>query len=170
MRVPRTLSLAAALLALIGVSPLLAQRPIELGIDGGFQVAFNGDAVWSFSVPFQQLRVGIMGSNRISYEPRVSFTHVQNGTSATLFVGGLHVLYRFGSSSGARLYGTVGANFLFADLGGNNNTDFTVGAGLGTRIPLIERLAVRLEGRYDRQFDAEVNSVSAIVGISFFTR
>ena len=148
---------------------LAAQRPVEIGMDAAFQFLFEGP--WTLSVPIQQARFGFMASDRLSVEPRFSFSHVNNGVSLTALQAGLHLLHYFQPmAAGARPYVTEGVTFLFLDVGGSSDTQFQLGAGIGVLLPIVSRLFGRLEARYDRGFSPKVNGVAALFGLSFFTR
>ena len=151
---------------------LAAQRPVEIGMDAAFQFLFEGGATaWTLSVPIQQARFGFMASDRLSVEPRFAFSHFDNGASVTALQAGLHLLHYFQpTAGGSRPYITVGGTLLFVDAGGNSDTQFQLGAGIGVLLPIVSRLFGRLEARYDRAFSPEVNQVAALFGLSFFTR
>ena len=150
-----------------------AQSPIELGTDASIGILFNGGTLFSISAPIGQFRAGFRSGDNITLEPRGSLDILSGeGSTLTVFSGGLHVLYnlRSSSDSNSRLYVTGGGNIIFVDGSGASNTDVQLGGGLGVRIPVVDRLAWRLEGRLDHQFDASVTSLTGIFGISFFTR
>ena len=151
---------------------LAAQRPVEIGMDAAFQFLFEGGATaWTLAVPIQQVRFGFMASDRLSVEPRFSFSHLDNGGSLTALRAGLHLLYYFQpTAGGSRPYVTGGGTLLFVDAGGNSDTQFQLGAGIGVLLPIVSRLFGRLEARYDRAFSPEFNQVAALFGLSFFTR
>ncbi len=152
---------------------LAAQRPVEIGMDAAFQFLFEGGATaWTLSVPIQQARFGFMASDRLSVEPRFSFSHLDSGGSLTALQVGLHLLNYFQpTAGGSRPYVTVGGTFTFLDASfGGSDTQFQLGAGIGVLLPIVSRLFGRLEARYDRGFSPNVNGVSALFGLSFFTR
>ena len=152
---------------------LAAQRPVEIGMDAAFQFLFAGGATaWTLSVPIQQARFGFMASDRLSVEPRFSFSHLNNGVSLTALQAGLHLLHYFQPmAAGARPYVTEGVTLLFVDASfGRSDTQFQLGAGIGVLLPIVSRLFWRLEARYDRAFSPRGNGVAALFGLSFFTR
>lgn len=151
---------------------LQAQNPIELGQDASVGILFNGGTVFEITVPVSQVRIGFRSSEKIGLEPRFAlFFASGDGSSFTAIVAGLHVLYDLQprSSSNSSLYVTGGANLFFTDAAGSSS-DFSLGGGVGVRIPLIDRLMWRLEGRLDHQFDFSLTSLSGLFGLSFFTR
>ncbi|NIM52814.1 MAG: outer membrane beta-barrel protein [Gemmatimonadales bacterium] len=165
----RILSITGPLTA-VAVATASAQQPLEIGMDAGFDATFNGDAVWSVTVPVQQVRVGFMAADQFSVEPRLSFNFISNGGSVTTLQASAHVLYHIGPGGRSRPYVTAGGTFFLVDFDGNSKTDFAAGAGVGVTLPILAQLAARLEGRYDRMFDAEANIVSVTIGLSVFTR
>lgn len=165
-------SLVTLLLASL-TSPGSAQTRVELGIDAGLSVLVNGNTVTVVSIPASTFRAGFRVAPQITLEPRVGFNHITGGgSSLTALDAGLHALFELASApAGPEVYLTAGAALIYADTGVGSGTDQTIGAGVGVRLPTsVDRLAFRLEGRADRQLDASVTTISALVGISFFTR
>ena len=167
LALPIAIALAAG-----AVGSATAQRPIELGMDAGLTILTNGGTITTVSIPVSQVRFGFQASDRVTVEPRVSINYITNGSSFTAIDGGVHLLVDLSTPApeGARPYFTAGAGLLFVDVGGTSNTDARLGVGFGVRLPMVERLMTRLEGRVDRLFDSKVTSIGALFGFSFFTR
>lgn len=168
----RTTFVTATLLVL-PLTAAVAQRPIEIGMDAGFQANFNGTTIWGVSIPVQAVRLGIQATDQVTVEPRLSFNHLDLGDfggSATTLDGSLNILFYFQTGDRPRPYFTAGGTLVWADAGGSSDSEFGAGGGFGVSIPIVSQLAARLEGRFDRFFDSEVNRVAGLFGLSFFTR
>ena len=175
----RSRHIAGLLVAVAVVFPLSAltaqSRPIELGTDLGVSFDFGGSStLTTVSIPTSTLRVGFWMTDRVSIEPNVGFTwlHV-SGESLTTIDAALALLYHFNAdASRARPYITVFPGLTHFNSDGST-TQFYAGAGLGVLLPMQERLALRLEGRYTHLFSgdggASSDGAAARVGFSFFT-
>jgi len=158
-------------------SALAAQgRPIELGIDGSVEVAESNDlTTTSVGIPAQSLRVGVPLSDRVSLEPRISFTFVSvEGSNSTVVIPTLGLVYNFVTDP-ARTRPFVRPFAAFISIGnGTSTSQAIVGGAVGVRIPMGSRLAGRLElqGAYGFETDTRpsLTSVAALFGVSFFTK
>lgn len=172
---------ALALVVAAAFAPIAsAQRPIELGIDAlslGVTVA-GGTSVTSLSVPTGVFRVGFFASERVSIEPNLGVTYikVEDQDAVTLLNFALGLLYHFtppGQRSQVYIRPLLGISFLDPGLG-DSATQFSAGGGLGVKVPLVGRLAARLEAQYTHRFEnadfAGSNSIVGLFGFSFFTR
>ena len=173
----------AKLLALVGfvlLAPtlLVAQdQLVELGFDGGLRISFDDVTETAIAVPFQSIRAGFLVSDNVSLEPALSFYYLKVEDSDALATLGLSVagLYSFSPDrSKPQPFFRPQAGLTFVSIGGESASQFNVGSGLGVRIPVANQLAVRLEARFQYSFDnADFDSASTItaaVGLSFFTR
>jgi len=157
-------------------------RPVELGMDGAVSysrvddvggVESNNVQTWAF--PLQRLRVGVSPADRFQLQLTMAFAVADFGDVSTVrFTLGLAAAYQVtgaGPRSGLFVSGG-GALNLLSDNG--SDSQWTVGAGLGYRVPLGDRLALRPALEIGRSFASELRlgstTVSGLVGLSFFTR
>ena len=54
--------------------------------------------------------------------------------------------------------------------GDSDDNEFSLGAGLGTRLPFRRDLAIRVEGNIGYGFDNKATRVGLLAGLSFFPR
>lgn len=171
------LIVAAAPLA----APLAAQQsngPIEIGMDAmlsrqSFKTDFGTSSATIFQVPLQQIRVGFPMTPTISLEPALGYTHVSGeGSSSDSFSGELGLLVHFNENR-KQPQGFVRPLIGLDDKVLDAGTHFTVGAGLGMKVPATDRIAGRFELRYKHQFESDGvsgNLFGLAAGLSFFTR
>jgi hypothetical protein len=70
------------------------------------------------------------------------------------------------SSAEGEEFGLIGASG-----GGESTTNGRLGAGLGMKVPLVNRLASRFEANFAHIFgDFSSNQSGLLAGLSFFTR
>ena len=174
---------AGIVLALMATAlpPLVAaqSKPVELGIDGGFEYKVNSPTDLTLGLPIQSFRVGFPAGRTVSIEPNVTFNYVKvEATPSFLqFRPELGVLLHFSSETN-RSRGFfrpfVGATFSHIGSGGGSANQFYVGGGVGVKVPLnVSRLAARFEGGVRHGFEgdfASATSIYALFGFSFFTR
>jgi hypothetical protein len=151
-------------------------NPIELGIDGGVIFELNTPRATIVSLPVQSFRVGVLVSDNVALEPRVSINSIHSGgASATSYDFQLGVVYQpDGDRVGKGLYfrpfaGVSGLSV--SGPGGNNNSSY-MGLGVGLKIPIVDRrLATRMEANYAHGFSGGgSNMIGLLLGLSFFTR
>lgn len=180
----RTTSLVlAGLLILAGATAVDAQqRPIELGMDGGFVFTspdIDGvDSTFDISLPFQYFRVGFFMTDHVSLEPVLSFQRLDFGDDVNLtrfsVLGTL--LYHFSPDrTRPQFYAQAGGGLEFVDSSeGDSATQWVVGAGAGVKTPVMDHLALRFGLMYLRAFENDdfwaYNAFRGQVGFSFFTR
>ena len=152
-------------------------QPVELGIDGGLAISFNGSTSTSFTLPFQSLRFGFFPSDAVSLEPAVSVNYVKIEEVDAIYTLGLELggLFHFISDrSRSQPYFRPFAGFQLLGAGGESVSQFHAGGGFGVKVPVANQLAVRLEAGFQHAFKNEDiggrNSITAAVGLSFFTR
>jgi hypothetical protein len=189
----RALLLAALLGAAPLAAPLAAQRaaqraaglPVELGVDAAVVTDDASDAT-TVVVPLQRLRVGVFVSPRLSLEPTLAYERTgADGASASGFDGTLGLVAHLSGQPTGRARTTslfvrpfVGlARLSFGSEDEELDASATqarVGAGLGLKLPVADRLAWRLEGVYARAFESDefpsANRFGVNVGLSFHTR
>jgi hypothetical protein len=155
-------------------SMLVAQQDqVEIGVDGGLNYSVDAELL-TIAIPFQRVRAAFPLEHRLAIEPTFSFTRLsaQGESFATLAVGA-GVLYDIEEQRGsgfARPF--FGIEYFDTSLG-DSETIFDLGAGIGTRTRLADRLALRIEASLIGRFGAEGGTdaiIGATAGLSFFTR
>ena len=154
-------------------SDLFAQQHrIEIGLDGGVQYAFDAN-LFTIAIPFQRVRAAFPLEHRLAIEPAFSFTRLSSeGVSVAALaiqVGALYDLDATRNSTYARPF--AGIEYSDASFSGGE-TVFDLGVGVGTRSPLADKLALRIEANVTGRFGAEGGTdavIGATVGLSFFT-
>ena len=128
-------------------------------------------------VPVQAVRVGFFTSDQFSIEPAISLSFAKpEGVDAFYEFGfTLSGLYHFVPDlSRAQPYLRGQGQVVLAGSGGESVSQLGIGGGLGVKIPIVDRLAFRLEGSYGHRFENDdvrgTNTVAALFGFSFFTR
>jgi hypothetical protein len=54
---------------------------------------------------------------------------------------------------------------------GDDDSDAVLGAGIGMKVPLVNRLAARFEANFAHRFgEPDFNQLGLLAGLSFFTR
>jgi hypothetical protein len=168
------LSRCALLLAMLSVPPALLgqdRRGIEIGVDGGFEYAFDPDLL-TIAVPFQRVRAAFPSGHRLAFEPNLSFTRLSTeGAHATALVAQVGAVYEVGNGIGT--FARPFAGIEYADIGGfDSETVFDLGAGIGTRSRIVDRLHLRIEatltGRFGESGGADA-ALGATAGLSFYT-
>ena len=183
-RVPLvSLALTAALAA-----PALAQAPRlgspkEIGLDAGVVIGLGDQSSVNIDVPAARARLGFFLPNdsRWSIEPALglSYAKVEDADGVLVYnlEGGL--LYHF--SPPAQLADEAAANHVsvmyvrpFVNLtgftGDDGDSEVSLGAGLGVKIPWRAAMAWRLEANAGYGFDNEAFRLGAFAGLSFFPR
>jgi opacity protein-like surface antigen len=114
-------------------------------------------------------------SDQLSIEPTVGFSWLDRGdVSITQLALTGRVLYHFSADpTEPRFYVGGGAGFSLIDLADQQETQFGVGGGLGVKLPVADRMAIRIEGSFSRNFETDqlpaASVLGAVVGFSFFT-
>ena len=182
----KTLRFGLALFAAAAIglpSQLDAQSgSVEIGFDTGLSLTMPSDTdfrdydnVTSIDVPRQSIRVGFFVSDQLSIEPAVGFSWLDaGGESLTQLALAGRVLYHFSPDpTRPRFYLGGGAGLNLIDLAEQQETQFGVGGGLGVKLPVADRMAIRLEGSFGRYFETDLlpatSVIGAVVGFSFFT-
>jgi hypothetical protein len=169
-------------------TPALAQgpqlgSPKEIGLDAGVVIGLGDQSSVNIDVPAARARLGFFLPNdsRWSIEPAVGLSYAKvegaDGVLVYNLEGGL--LYHF--SPPAQLADEAAANRVsvmyvrpFVNLtgytGDNGDSEVSLGAGLGVKIPWRSALAWRLEANAGYGFDNEAFRLGAYAGLSFFPR
>jgi hypothetical protein len=168
---PQVVAAVATLLLVLPPSVSAQSRPTELGIDAGALIDLSDDTNVILGLPVQNLRVGFFISDAISIEPQISFTYFNlTGDSGVAVDGEIGPVFHLSpnrSRSQAYLRPFGGISYVSDD-----DAVFLLGGGVGIKLPVAERLAVRLEASYAHGFvDFGGGDLLTIgTGISFFTR
>jgi hypothetical protein len=178
---------AAAALCLVGAAGAAgAQRSstgLEIGIDAAlthtsFDVPGPGGSATEFDLPVQAIRLGFALSPTIWLEPELGLRTVsENGsfTTATFDVGLPISLSGPVAPSTTQYFVRPLLGFRhFSGSGSDAQTQTAFGVGIGMRVPIVDRLAGRFEGRYVRGLHSDnfpaSDEFSLLAGLSFFTR
>jgi hypothetical protein len=153
-----------------------------LGVDLGIEFDMNDVAdetvnTTSISIPLAYLRVAFYASDQVWIEPRMTliFLNIEGSSSTALnFEGGFGVDFQTDATR-ARPYIRPFGGLLYVDSGeGDAATQVSLGSGIGLKVPMVERLASRLEGGVSYSFEsddlASALGIYVTFGFSFFTR
>lgn len=152
-------------------------RPVEIGLDGGINISFNGMTTARFTIPCQSVRVGYFVNNNVSLEPVASFNYTKMDSFDAIATIGLEfaALFNFSpdrSNSQPYFRPLVGLTLITA--GGVTASQFRAGGGFGIRLPVATQFAVRLEAGFGHYFEnddfAGASTLVALFGLSFLTR
>jgi len=186
----------AAILASPGSTATAQQGPpqtntIEFGIDAGATFGLGDISSVQVTLPASRFRVGFLmpGNSRWSIEPAafISMTKVEDIDLITTYNLEIGALYHFqpalrvlGSPPPRQsvLYvrpfvgvaGITGGGSDDVDDDSGSDSEFSVGTGLGMKIPWRQDLAWRLEANVGYGFDNEAFRLGLLAGLSFFTR
>jgi hypothetical protein len=180
--------LIAAILILSPADLSAQSRAIELGIDGAISrewASTEGDDPSSTALllPATGFRIGFLSSNRVwSIEPSLGFVwRTFGGGDTRSLILDVGPLYHFSTDrTKPQLFvhpfvGLLSVNF-DSDAADSDvsRTHGRVGLGAGVKIPIVDRLATRLEARYARTLASDnivaTNELAFRFGLSFFTR
>jgi len=178
----RLISFAGLAVLLAFATPAAAQRPVEFGIDAGAIFGLGDESSISITVPASRFRVGFPLGGRWYIEPVAGFSYnkvegVDGVFTYNLELGALYHVTPFTVIREGRepirvtsvyLRPFVGLTGYFA--GDDDDTEFSIGAGVGVKIPWLERLAWRLEANLGYGFDNEAARIGLLAGLSFFPR
>lgn len=181
----------AAIATLVVLAPARAHaqveapRRLELGVDAGAVFGLGSQSSVNISLPGSRLRVGFFRpGSRLSIEPAAGFSYDKVEGTDGLFSYNLEVgaLYHFQPlEEMSILNGGTATRFAvpyvrpFMGLtgfsgGGSSDNEFSLGAGLGTRIPFRRDLGIRFEGNVGYGFDNKATRIGLLAGLSFFPR
>ena len=175
----RNLSASIVLLAFAAATAgAQTPQPKEIGADAGVVIGLGDNSFTTISIPAQAVRVGFPIGLRTSLEPKFGITIVTgDGDTFTQYRGELGLLYSLGSSrypgayqrAGLYVRPFIGIAGFSSD--GDSDANGILGAGIGTRIPLISRLSSRFEANFAHEFgDGDGNQIGLLAGLSFYTR
>ena len=157
-------------------------RPVELGIDGAISYSFvddtggqESDDVQTWAFPLQRFRAAFFLTTALQAQATTGFEVADYGEVSTVrFALALAALYHLtGDRTRSGLYVSGGGGLnLLSDVG--SDTQWAVGAGLGFKYPIGDRLSLRPALELSRSFETvqrfAATTVSAVIGFSFFTK
>jgi hypothetical protein len=153
-----------------------------LGIDLGIEFDINdvGDetvTTTGISIPLTYLRVAFYASDQVWIEPQMTLLFLSTeGSSSTALnlVGGIGIDF-LTDATRPRPYIRPFGGLFYVDSGdGDSATQVSLGSGIGVKVPMVERLASRLEGGVSYSFEnddfASGFDIHVTFGFSFFTK
>ena len=151
-----------AALSLVLIAPVAANAQVELGMDGGLQMTMpsEGDSWTRFTVPTGLLRIGFPGE-RFTFETLMALqvSHYDDTDAYLALTPGVNLPVGTGGQY-------VRAEALMTLVSGGDD-DFGLGAAFGIKKRIEDSPAsVRFEVGFDRMFDAELNHLRLLVGLS----
>jgi hypothetical protein len=185
MRTGTFTRVAAALGAMLTITaPLAAQgnpnaRTMELGLDAGATIGLGDISSVAIVLPASRARVGFfMQNSNWSIEPAAAlgYTKVENQDGVFNYNLELGALYHFrrmaleGTERFTTPYVRPFVGLTGFSGGGSSDNEFSLGGGLGVKVPWRDRLATRWEANLGYGFDNDAFRLGALVGISFFVR
>jgi hypothetical protein len=177
-----------AAIAALAAAPAAAQSSTgmvtELGIDAGATFGLGNQSSVDINLPGSRFRIGFFQpGSRISIEPAGGFGYhkVEGADGVFQYDLQLGALYHFSPitvSSGqpgsvtTRTMSTYVRPFIgltgYTAGGGDSDNEFSLGAGLGVKIPWRTDLAWRLEGNLAYGFDNKAGRLGLLAGLSYF--
>jgi hypothetical protein len=159
-----------------------AQRTVELGVDAGAVFGLGDESSISITLPASRARAGFFQpGSPWSIEPALglSFSKVEGSDgnlNYDLELGALYHLRPITLASGAEVIARVRAPYVRPFVGftgftaGEGDSEFSLGAGVGVKMPWRQALATRLEANLGYGFDNEALRIGVLAGLSFFSR
>lgn len=188
----RPFALALGLVTPLTAAPLAAQGPTvtnppytqEFGVDAGAVFGLGDQSSFSLSLPAARARIGFFFNNnsRWSLEPSLglAYNKVQDVPYQLDYNFEVGALYHFrppsdltAATSASVAYvrpfvGIVGVRTGGED--GGSDSELSIGAGYGVKIPWRNSMAWRLEANAGYGFDNEAFRIGLLAGVSFFAR
>jgi hypothetical protein len=146
------------------------------GCDGTFIVATGGAENGVFSgLGGGSISLGFYLSPGLSIEPTVSFSRLSGGGETfTIFGVGAAVPLYFAKGWGRKgPYLAPRATYNSISGSGESTTQITAGAAIGTKVPLNDMAALRLQANFDYGFPSDLDGTTAfgaLIGLSVFLR
>jgi hypothetical protein len=182
MRLP-ILSASIAAATLLAAAPADAQRRLELGVDAGATFGLGDESSVDVNLPGSRFRVGFFQpDSRWSVEPAFGFAYSKReGTDGVLIydlqLGALYHFQPITVSSGNDVVARVRSLYArpFVGLNGfsggdTDDSELSIGAGLGVKVPWRNDLSWRFEANVGYGFDNEAARLGLLAGLSFFPR
>ena len=179
-------SYVAALTAVVALAtPATAQNRMELGIDAAAIFGLGDQSSININLPGSRFRVGFFQpGSRLSIEPTLglAYNKVEDADGLFFYDLELGALYHLRpimvAPTGGTVVDAVGtAPYLRPFIGitgitggGDGDSEFSAGVGLGTRLAWRSDLAFRLEANLGYGFSNEAARIGVLAGLSFFPR
>ena len=179
-------SYVAAFAAIVALAtPAAAQNRVELGIDAAAVFGLGDQSSVNINLPGSRFRLGFFQpGSRISIEPALGLAYNKTeGAEGVFFydveLGALyHLRPIIVASRGGTVIDAVGTapyirpfvGIIGANGGGEGDSEFSAGVGLGTRLAWRSDLAFRLEANLGYGFDNDAARIGLLAGLSFFPR
>ena len=155
-------------------------RSLELGIDAGAVVGLGSQSTLNINLPAARFRAGVpwRPGSRWTIEPALllSYTAAEGARGVLLYNLEAGALYHFSPPPDVARVGsahvpTVAYARPFVNLTGvtSGNSEFSIGGGLGLKVPWRPQLAWRFEGNIGYGFRDKAARLGALAGLSFFT-
>lgn len=176
---------AAAAFTCTLATPTLAQRRVELGLDAGIVLGLGAQSSVSLNVPGSRFRVGFLTpGSQIELEPALGFSYNKVEGTDGIFTYDLQLgaVYHLGQVTIDNTATEGGAVRLppvyvrpFVGLtgftgGDTSDSEISIGAGVGLKVPWRRDLALRYEANLGYGFDNKAGRLGALIGISYFPR
>jgi hypothetical protein len=161
-----------------------AQKGFELGGDAAFtHYSFNRPSgvttnMTSLTLPISSLRIAF--PTDAAFEPEISaglvYSKTGAGSSTTSFAGDVGLLMELNHEMDGGWYIRPAIGWQRGPIGAIGNASVsraTLGAGLGVRVGMSERIASRFEARYTYLTEAQgvsANAIGFLAGISVYTQ
>ena len=181
----RTFSGVIAAFAVLATVPTAqAQRTIELGVDAGAVFGLGDQSSFSITLPASRARVGFHQPNSAwSLEPALglAFAKVEGVEGVLQYDLEFGALYHLrpvvvASPDQNEIIARVPATYVRPFIGvtgytgGESDSEVSIGAGIGTKIPWRQALSTRFEANLGYGLDNEALRIGVLAGLSFFTR
>lgn len=174
----------ALALTLFGGSELRAQEPanraLELGVDASAVFGLGDESSVNVSLPASRFRVGFFNATRQwSIEPALGLNvrKVEGTDAVTTYDLEVGALYHLTPSAATMETPAMSTFYLrpFVGItgfsgGDTDDSEVSLGAGLGLKLPFRRDLAWRLEANLGYGFDNEAFRLGVNAGLSFFPR
>ncbi len=153
---------ALLLILLVGSARVDAQAlpKVEIGTQAGLSIlSSDGDNLTTISIPgggmggLSAVYATFFPSSNVAIEPRLSFNRVSEGDFSLTVLGldaRVKALFSGALEDSFYVYGV--GSVLRASSGGESDSDFAAGGGIGFRKLATDHLAVNFEGGYRRWF------------------
>ena len=182
----RTRTCLTLLVSIVLATPAHAQRRVELGVDASAIFGLGSQSSVDVTVPGARFRMGFFQpGSRISIEPAAGFSYDKVSGTDGVFTYNLELgaLYHFRPLApvpvvtGRVPLGTLVIPYVrpFVGVtgfsgGGASDHEFSVGAGLGTKLLPRPDLGFRFEANLGYGFTANAARIGLLAGLSFFPR
>ncbi len=146
------------------------------GCDGVFEIATGGASSGAFTgLGGGSLAVGLYLSPGVAIEPTLALNLISSGgESLTMLSLGVAVPYYFKQGWGRK--GTyVAPRLVYNSIGGGGESanQVALGIALGTKVPLNDMAALRVQANFDYGFEGDFSSTTsfgAFLGLSVFLK